>query len=337
MLARRMRELLSTSEKLRDRNWILDHLQIAVQLELSTLPPYLTAMWSVRRVATQVVATLDEVIRAEMTHMGMVCNLFNAVGHGKSPIIADPSVVPTYPGHLPGGVHIDLEVSLQRLSKNAVANVFMKIEEPARPEWVWHQGEMWPTIGAFYLALENAVKQLPDEAIKPERQISSDVVTIPVKPIRNKYEALAAISTIRAQGEGTNRSPLFGPNPETDIAHYFRFGESYHEKRLVSNSSTMCWSYSGDDVPFPDAQTGIFPMAMIPHGGYAESLEFDHVYSDMLRDLQRAWNTGSSDALNRNAVDNMKRLAGLARGLMGTTIPGGSGETFGPDFRFFEQ
>lgn len=337
MLSRRMRELLSTAEKGRDRNWILDHLQIAVQLELSTLPPYLTAMWSVRHVATQVVATLDEVVRAEMTHMGLVCNLFNAIGHSKSPVISDSKVVPTYPGHLPGGVHVDLVVPLQRLSKDAVANVFMKIEEPATPGWVWHQGEMWPTIGAFYLALEDAVKQLPDEAIRPERQISSDVVTIPVKPIRNKCEALVAISTIRAQGEGTNGSPLFGQDPATDVAHYFRFAEIYHEKRLVLDPVSLSWSYSGDDVPFPDPRTGIFPMAPVPREGYAESLEFDIAYSNLLRDLQRAWDIGSSDALNKDAVDKMKSLAGLARALMATKIPGGSGETFGPDFRFIEH
>lgn len=106
MLAKRMRQLLSFPEKQRGCDWILEHLQIVIQLELSTLPPYLTAMWSVRRVANQVVATLDEVIRAEMSHMGMVCNLFNAVSRGKSPIIADATVVPTYPCHLPGGVHV---------------------------------------------------------------------------------------------------------------------------------------------------------------------------------------------------------------------------------------
>ena len=247
--------------------------------------------------------------------MGLVCNLFNAVGQGKSPVIAHSEVVPTYPGHLPGGVHVDLEVPLQRLSKDAVAKVFMKIEQPARPEWVWHQGERWPTIGAFYLALEDAVKRLPDDAIEPLRQITSEVITIPVRPIRNKCEALAAINTIREQGEGTNGSPLFGPNPETDVAHYFRFGEIFHEKRFVQDPVTLCWAYTGDDVPFPDPQTGIFPMAPIPPGGYNESLDFNCVYSNMLRDLQRAWETGSNDALNLDAVNKMKNLARLARGL----------------------
>jgi hypothetical protein len=316
MIAQKMRDILRVNKLSRDLVWVRDHLQIAIQLELSTLPPYLAAMWSVRRINTQVVGTLDEVIRAEMTHMGLVCNILNAVGG--APRIADCTIVPSYPDKLPGGVHIELEVPIQRLSKDAVANVFMKIEEPAAPMWVWHRGELWPTIGAFYLALYQAMKRLPDNAFKPERQITSDVITIPVAPIRNKCEALASIQTIRAQGEGTLGSPLFGDDPELDMAHYFRFGEILHEKRYVQDVESGAWGYTGDDVPFPGGETGVFPMGKVPPGGYHESYAFDLLYSDMLRDLQRAW------------------LGAIARSLMATMKPDGSGETFGPSFRFIE-
>ena len=107
-------------------------LQLAIQLEHATIPPYLCALFSILPGANVEVADLiRSVVLEEMFHMVLVCNLLNAVG-GK-PRIASPGFVPRYPGHLPAGVRPDLTVTLKRCSKEHIRDVFMAIELPADP------------------------------------------------------------------------------------------------------------------------------------------------------------------------------------------------------------
>jgi hypothetical protein len=107
-------------------------LQLAIQLEQATIPPYLCALFSILPGANVEVADLiRSVVMEEMFHMALVCNLLNAVG-GK-PQLGVPGLVPRYPGHLPGGVRPDLTVSLRKCSKEHIRDVFMAIELPADP------------------------------------------------------------------------------------------------------------------------------------------------------------------------------------------------------------
>src|SRR6185295_5119609 len=112
-IARRMKQALEVPEGARDANWVREHLQTAVALELSTLPPYLTAWWSIRS-SGSAKRLLKQVVLQEMLHMGLICNCLNALGD--RPRIAFRDVVQRYPAHLPGGVQVDLVVPLQRFS-----------------------------------------------------------------------------------------------------------------------------------------------------------------------------------------------------------------------------
>ena len=95
------------------------------------------------------------------------------------------------------------------------------------------------------------------------------------------------IDLVKEQGEGTASSPLYGPNPG-DKAHYYVFGELYHERLLVEESPGV-WRYSGTPIPFP---TDIYPIAPIPPAGYSQSQSFNETYSEMLRELDAAWELG---------------------------------------------
>jgi hypothetical protein len=107
-------------------------LQLAVQLEHATIPPYLCALFSIMPGTNAEVAELiRSVVLEEMLHMALACNLLNAVGG--HPQIAAPGFVPRYPGHLPAGVRPDLRVTLKKCSKEHIRNVFMSIEQPADP------------------------------------------------------------------------------------------------------------------------------------------------------------------------------------------------------------
>ena len=104
------------------------HLNIAIQLELATIPPYLTAWASIKPSYNQEVQrVLRHITIQEMMHVAVVANIINAVG-GK------PSFFPTpkYPTHLPGGVQPDLVVPIEKISIALIRNIFMEIEEP---EW----------------------------------------------------------------------------------------------------------------------------------------------------------------------------------------------------------
>ena len=105
-------------------------LQIAIELEHATLPPYLCALYSIKPGFNQEVATLiRSVVLEEMLHMALACNILIAIGG--QPSIGKPGFVPRYPGPLPGGVRGDLTVRLRRCSIAQIHDVFLSIEEPA--------------------------------------------------------------------------------------------------------------------------------------------------------------------------------------------------------------
>lgn len=106
-----------------------EDLQIALQLEHSTIPPYLTALASIKgSYNLQIQSVLKTVIIQEMMHMALVANILNAVG-GK-PSLYSKDFIPHYPSRLPGGVQPDLIVPIEKMSLGLIRNIFMKIEQP---------------------------------------------------------------------------------------------------------------------------------------------------------------------------------------------------------------
>src|SRR5215510_3787075 len=136
-------------------------LQSAIELEHATIPPYLYALYSIRRNTNIEIADLvDSIVVQEMLHMAIDCNILNAIGG--EPRIDDPRFVPKYPGHLPGGVEGSLVVGLAPFSKQVVKDTFMVIEEPERPlefpvEETAVAAKPQETIGQFY---QGIIKQI---------------------------------------------------------------------------------------------------------------------------------------------------------------------------------
>ena len=58
-----------------------EHLQWAIELEHSTLPPYLTALYSIKDGHnTEAAEVIQSVFLEEMLHMTLAANILNAVG-----------------------------------------------------------------------------------------------------------------------------------------------------------------------------------------------------------------------------------------------------------------
>lgn len=158
---------------IREEDWteqeLKDALQRAIMLELATIPPYATALWSItnRDKSEPVFRTVFEIIFDEMSHFGLVCNML--VGIGGTVVLTDPQTVPKYPGRLPGGVNPDLEVHLGGLNRDS-ARLFSDIEKPDDPLAL--AAVDGTSIGAFYQRIADVFPRFA-HLLTPERQITS--------------------------------------------------------------------------------------------------------------------------------------------------------------------
>jgi len=138
---------ISTLESLRE------HLQWAIELEHSTIAPYLCALYSLdagrNPEATEV---LTSVVVEEMLHMTLAANLLNAVG--ERPRLDNPKMLPGYPRPLPHGDR-SFEISLCRFGREAI-ETFLKIEQPS-PTGALPEGDNYETIGQFWLARRDSL------------------------------------------------------------------------------------------------------------------------------------------------------------------------------------
>jgi hypothetical protein len=320
-------ELMAVPVDSRDLSWLQESLQAAVELEFATLPVYLSGMWSIKDQSGEVYDLINSVVLEEMLHMGFTCNMLKAIG-GTPKIVA-----PTYPGHLPGGVLPDLDVYLGGLSTNTL-DMYIAIEEPESPLALTAADH--PMIGEFYDAIRDLFQvlsppistdgQLATTLTVPNPDGSGKKITEPLTHLASLADVLGAIATIKDQGEGTATSPdstEFGD----ELAHYYRFGEIRHGRKFVEVNGQ--WGFTGDPIPFPDC----YPVAKVPQGGYPAlpaSKSFDTAFSQLIMGLQDAWSGGGTSALN-TAIGIMFQLYGLAKPIIVTPLPDGSGN-YGPDF-----
>ncbi|MFI6449369.1 ferritin-like domain-containing protein [Kitasatospora sp. NPDC050543] len=334
-------ELMGVLPADRDAEWLKNSLQQAIMVEIATIGPYASALWSIKEPGEAVARDIREIIFDEMTHMGLVCNMLTTIGG--TPVLADPKVVPKYEHALPGGVRPDLIVFLEGLSKDSV-EMFSEIERPEHPI---ARFDTTATIGAFYTAIEEAF-ETQQHLISGDRQIEFSLVGHgqgnEIVPLDTIERVRAAIEIIKEQGEGTSASPENPfPGKPGELAHFYVFREMFRGKKLIKVSENpVVWDFKGDDVPLPPA----FPMGRVPEGGWANGganaptpevqrvLDaFNLHFSDMLRALQAAWRTGDPDSLF-TAIGHMRGMRTEARKLVQLELPDGSGRTYGPEFLY---
>jgi hypothetical protein len=188
-----------------------DALQTAMQLEFSTIPPYLCAQWSINSDPCGVADMIEEIVLQEMYHFALAGNMLTAIGG--VPDIANASFIPRYPTNiLPGGIPQKLAVDLQPLTPDQ-AQVFMQIEYPEFPPVALAAGPA--TIGAFYNTIADGFTTV-NPTINPNAfAVNSGEAT----PIKSIADALAAISLIKGEGEGTAGSPDQPPAGNKTFAH----------------------------------------------------------------------------------------------------------------------
>jgi Ferritin-like len=315
------------------------YLQRAVELEHATIPPYLTAMYSlIPGKNDEIAALIRSIVIEEMLHMTIAANVLVAIGG--CPQINHQGFIPTYPGPLPMGIGHDLVVPIKPFSKALVWDVFMRIEEPEHPipveppEALAAEPE-YATIGQFYAAIRKKIGELGDAifVVGPERQVLSWFDSELLFPIVDVKSADRAIRIIVTQGEGTRSDPFESPD---EPAHFYRFGETYWGRKIIEVAGRF--AYAGDPVPFDEG--GVYPMidnpspSDYPPGSHVAMLSdtFSYGYSTLLNALHQAFN-GSPRAIDA-AIGMMYQLRLQAQTLMTTPVRPGSERTAGPVYRY---
>ncbi len=321
-------------------------LQLAIEVEHSTIPPYLCALYSLKPGCNvEVTELLRSVVVEEMYHMALASNLLVSVGG--SPRIGSPRFMPRYPAPMPAGLRGGLTVRLRRCSIAQIRDVFMAIEDPQKTIEPVHY-RVRPgdpvetnrfTIAWFYKEVERALVELSGDGRihfgNAERQVSGwpGQDRLVLEPITSLDGALKAINEILEQGAG--KSPTDPYDGEHELAHYFKFSEIVQGRRLVRGRSGF--SYDGEAIPFdPD---GVYPMVDDPDIGrfapdsraYMLSVQFAESYQALLTGLHRTFN-GEPGHL-RQAIGAMFSLDLLARDLMQTPSGLADGTTAGPSFQ----
>jgi Ferritin-like len=313
------------------------------------IPPYLYALYSLipggNEAASEI---LRSVVTEEMLHLTLAANLLSAVG-GR-PVLDRPRLLPRYPGRLPGTVDDDLIVGLAPFSVGLVRDTFMRIEQPEQPldfeasriQCVGRAANEPLTIGQFYRRIRSTIVALGEDAFTGKRhhQVTTELLPAAI-PVTGVASACQAIDTIIDQGEGTLTSPreVVGAN----VAHYYRFAEIVHGRRLVPNPAAgpetppdQRYIYAG--APVPVHQEGIRnapvnpKMAAYPAGSAARGAckAFNYTYTGLLKALHAAFN-GSPYEL-KSAIGLMGSLQQQATDMMAGTTTGGV--CVGPSFEW---
>lgn len=297
---------------------VLASLQNAIELEHSTIPLYLYALYSLDATKNAgIAAIIQSVVIEEMLHMTLASNVMNALGG--SPVIDKPEFIPTYPGPLPGGVESQLTVNLAPFSKDQL-ETFLAIEQPEDPI-VFKATALASdgiTIGEFYSAILTAIGNLPAGSFvtPPHRQVGPDLMRESVV-VTDLPTAARAINTIIDQGEGTKTSPL--EIVGKGYAHYYRYMQIKKGHLLIPDKSAPNgYSYSGAEVPFDP--TGVYPVPTNPgNGGQPASrltLNFNYTYTSLLGVLHGLFNGLNNRDQRNRAIELMMSLKEQAKAMM---------------------
>ena len=324
------------------------HLQTALEIEHSTIPPYLCALYSIPNGANVTASTLiRSVVMEEMLHMVLVANLLNAIDG--EPKVNHKEFVPEYPTYLP---HSDKRFVVQLLPFGTDAiDTFLKIEMPA-PLGAPPQSGDWRTIAQFYQAIRDGFEYLCAQpggeqklfTGKRSKQIDGSSFYyggggVPFE-VYDLATARQAIAEITEQGEGYDHTLYDGDNrfgQVDELAHFFRFNEIRAGRRYQATDTPNGYPTGAALVVDWSAR---FPMSPNPKASeYADRpeifqlmTEFNQSYTALLGALDTAFNGTPAELLE--AVPIMYDLKYRAQTLMAIPSGRGDGTTVGPSFEY---
>jgi hypothetical protein len=316
---------IKTPEDLRE------HIELAIRVELSTIPPYLFAMYSIEDQTSEAAHLIRSIVVEEMLHAVLATNLLLAVGG--TPDFAGTAYIPRYPMQLPHH-RPPLTLDLAPCSLEVVRELFMRIEQP-ETHGAPAEPDEFETLGQFYHALEIGLAEVSDRFdlfSNPQTgsQLSNPTFYQPVAMdeedsgglvlITDLDSAIKAIEIIVHQGEGMSDEKWADPD-HRELTHYYKLAQ-------ISD--------------------GTSPLGAIRNVGSNPRTED---YPDTIQVVSRLFNSiyrGLYLAMNRMFTDeaNQGRAVGVLYLLMADVLsnlahflvqqPIGNGQFAAPTFEVFE-
>jgi hypothetical protein len=288
------------------------HLQQALDLEVWTIPLYLTALYSIKDLKKlktsdypDAAKLLFSVAVQEMLHIELVCNISNALGYSvkfKTPSYHDMNAIPFFHPHkdlLPDNIK-GYPVLPNALSEGTL-KLFCAIELPLpKKEIEWSKQKACGSIAEVYDALKIGIISLWDQCYVGHSK------NIKQKNCFHEYHnkdgrshgfsqkvdspetAMLAIEAIIEQGEGANSKLVAAdfrpPKPEAGKEYdssWFKGHLSHYQKFRI-----MLHSYH----KLPAVYSGEHTNEKIE-----QQKELDLVFSDFLKELEVCFNAPGPD------------------------------------------
>jgi hypothetical protein len=306
------------------------HLQKAIQIEHSTIPPYLCAYYSIENSLTAAAQSIRGIAIEEMLHLSLAGNILNAVNG--QPDFNDPLFIPKYPSPMLDHADPPIVIHLGPASVATIRGTFLAIEQPETAGDV-PEDDNYTTLGQFYDAvsrgIDHLVHKLGEKAVfggDPARQLGDGYTggyaatggrLFPVTDLRS---ARRAIDEIVSQGEGSGATES---DADGELAHYWRFNQIVNGTFPLGKVYPMRTDPRTDDLPAG-------PLREL-------SQLFDDVYGLLLRSMTRFFNMRSGPERTQLVATVAPLMYGVLRTiaviLMETRIPDRE-QTAGPSFQF---
>ncbi|MCQ8774969.1 ferritin-like domain-containing protein [Streptomyces telluris] len=235
------------------------HLCAAAYVELSTVPMYLYAAYSVKTrgysqwaLGKPAQSDLIGVVIEEMQHMALARNVLVSIGRGDDLRLYAKESVPTYPAPMAHRIP-ELMLNLRRLS-SAQVQTFLEVELPESEKKQTEAVDIvdYHSLGEFYKYIEDGITYLSTPAAGGEQIKWADLAARNLWQLQyhrgywnqnggaqqpllvtDEKTALAALKVIVEQGEGAPHDrghidpiyppPLIGELRRTEDSHYTKF------------------------------------------------------------------------------------------------------------------
>lgn len=329
--------------KIQDINELRKHLQVALEIEHATIPPYLVAMYSIKPGTNQEVCELlRTIVTEEMLHMILVANVLNAIG-GK-PELDNMRFIPNYPVELPinnGGESLILE--LRKFSPEAL-DVFLAIERTPDNVEIRNQvprNDNYNSLAEFYhtikLALIYFANTYPySESLfngKGNYQILPDDYYNAGGEVIKVYDLETALQALDLVIEQSHNDLGKSSSLEEDLSHYHRFykirNECYYLDKGFESQNTfkVDWNTVYNMIPNPKMLDYASNDAVS-----TKSYEFNKTYTQLIKLLHRSFN--GERHLLKFAVNKMFLIKEQAIELLKNPISNNSCYNAGPTFEY---
>lgn len=340
------------------------YLRQAMMIEHSTIPPYMTALYSIKPGSNvEAIQIIRSVAVEEMLHFVLAANVYNAVGGDITNVLSSDDFIPQYPTFIPTG-ETDFEVGLGKFSPETI-ETFLKIERSKEVD----EGEpivgprpstnnllkvkdgdpqfSFYSIGLFYGEVIRGLYALygkmgdslfcGDEA----KQITSeyyydgagDIIKVTDLP-----SAIRALTLIQEQGEGSLLGEIC--DAEGLLSHYYRFEQLKLGKYYVvdkENESDQPHNPTGGT--FEVDWDAVYPIlenaSLSDYEGQPElhsaALEFQSSYKDFLAKIEHSFNGHPQTLIP--AIGGMFKLRYQAERLIKNPLQGMAGMNAAPVYK----